>query len=176
MFGFSFWEIVVIALVTLVVTGPKELPKMLRKVGQWSGKLRRMATELRAQSGIDDALNAEGLGADIAEIRRLARGELTDVRALATLDSPRRPPPQDAPDRQEASSPSGAREASIPRGYGLEAAALEREYPAEGIDSRGALPDSAHVYEGALPESSFATDSFWLTGESPTVAPEESAS
>lgn len=172
MFGFSFWEIVVIALVTLVVTGPKELPKMLRKVGQWAGKLRRMATDLRAQSGIDDALNAEGLGADIAEIRRLARGELTDVRALAALEGARRPAPAEVVERDE---PARPRDAAIPRGYGLEATALEREYPAEGVDTRGALPDSAHVYEGALPASAFASDPLWLTGDEPPAAAEAPA-
>ncbi len=56
MFGFSFGEFLVLLIVGMVVLGPKELPKVLRKLGQWSGRLRRMASELRAQSGIDEVL------------------------------------------------------------------------------------------------------------------------
>jgi sec-independent protein translocase protein TatB len=36
-------------LVALVVIGPKELPGVLRTLGQWTGKLRRMASEFQAQ-------------------------------------------------------------------------------------------------------------------------------
>src|SRR6478672_1488131 len=75
----SFGELAIVVIVALVVMGPKELPKVLRKLGQWAGKLRRMAADLRAQSGIDEALRTEGLDDDIAEIRKLARGELDAV-------------------------------------------------------------------------------------------------
>ena len=82
----GFGELVVLVIVAIVVVGPKDLPKMLRKLGQWSGKIRRMAGDLRAQSGIDDVLHAEGLGQDIAEIRKLARGELDSVSRSMRLD------------------------------------------------------------------------------------------
>ena len=74
-----------VIVVALVVIGPKDLPKMLRKLGQQAGKLRRMASELRAQSDIDEALRTEGLADDIAEIRKLARGELDAVQRLQSL-------------------------------------------------------------------------------------------
>src|SRR5271170_5996368 len=79
MFGMSFGELAVVVIVALVVMGPKELPKVLRKLGQWAGKMRRLAADLRAQSGIDEALRTEGLDRDIAEIRKLTRGELDGV-------------------------------------------------------------------------------------------------
>ena len=44
-FGFSLSELIVVIVVALVVIGPKDLPKMLRKMGQYAGKLRRMASE-----------------------------------------------------------------------------------------------------------------------------------
>src|SRR5215471_11366060 len=69
-------------LVAVVVLGPKELPRYLRKAGQLAGQLRRMAYDMRAKSGIDEVLRSEGIGEDIAEIRRLAnfaRGELGSV-------------------------------------------------------------------------------------------------
>jgi hypothetical protein len=45
-----------------------------------------MASDLRAQSGIDDALRSEGLADDIAEIRKLARGELDAVQKAVRVD------------------------------------------------------------------------------------------
>ena len=49
MFDFSWGHMIVIAIVALVVIGPKELPAVLRTVGQWMGKVRRMATEFQGQ-------------------------------------------------------------------------------------------------------------------------------
>ncbi|HEX7664049.1 MAG TPA: Sec-independent protein translocase protein TatB, partial [Polyangiaceae bacterium] len=88
MFGLGFGELVIIAIVAMVVIGPRDLPKVMRKAGQWAGKLRRMAAEARAQSGIDDILKDSTLGTDIHEIRKLARGELSDVvKAASPLGS-----------------------------------------------------------------------------------------
>jgi sec-independent protein translocase protein TatB len=41
-------ELLVIAIVALIVVGPKDLPVMLRKFGQFMAKLRGMASEFRA--------------------------------------------------------------------------------------------------------------------------------
>lgn len=41
-------ELLVIAAVALIVVGPKDLPVLLRKVGQWIAKMRSMAAEFRA--------------------------------------------------------------------------------------------------------------------------------
>src|SRR3954469_8465680 len=41
-------ELLVIAIVALVVVGPKDLPTLLRKIGQFMSKLRGMANEFRA--------------------------------------------------------------------------------------------------------------------------------
>lgn len=68
MFGLSFGELVMLLLVAVIVLGPKELPRYLRKAGQLAGQLQRMARDMRAKSGIDDVLRSEGIGSDIAEI------------------------------------------------------------------------------------------------------------
>lgn len=54
-------ELVLIAAVALIVVGPKDLPMLMRKVGQFIGKMRAMANEFRAsfddmarQSELDD--------------------------------------------------------------------------------------------------------------------------
>src|ERR1700761_3143694 len=49
MFDIGWSEIAVIAVVALIAIGPKELPGVLRMVGQWMGKARRMASEFQGQ-------------------------------------------------------------------------------------------------------------------------------
>jgi sec-independent protein translocase protein TatB len=49
MIEFSWGHILVIAVVALIVIGPKELPTVLRTAGQWMGKIRRMASEFQGQ-------------------------------------------------------------------------------------------------------------------------------
>lgn len=51
MFDIGYSELLVIAVVALVVIGPKDLPNVMRKVGAWVGKARGMARHFR--SGID---------------------------------------------------------------------------------------------------------------------------
>jgi sec-independent protein translocase protein TatB len=158
-FGFSLSELVVVIIVALVVMGPKDLPKMLRKLGQWAGKLRRAASELRAQSGIDDALRTEGLADDLAEIRKLARGELDRVERAARLD-------------QDGSTPAYAPPApsSLQDDFYV---AREREYPRDGADAGEALPDNAIVYAEGLPKSPLGRDPLYVTGDEAGVLPPE---
>ena len=47
MFGIDSPELLVIAIVALVVIGPKELPGMLRSWGKWMAQMRGMAAEFR---------------------------------------------------------------------------------------------------------------------------------
>jgi len=49
MFDIGGSELVVIAVVALIAIGPKELPGVLRMVGQWMGKARKMAAEFQGQ-------------------------------------------------------------------------------------------------------------------------------
>lgn len=157
MFGFSFGELMVLVIVGVVVIGPKELPKVLRRLGQWAGKMRRMASELRAQSGIDEVLQGEGIADDIREIRRLARGELDQVHQAARLDVPAA--------RTPAYDPYAAPEITIER---------DREYPREGADGYRALPDTAIVYAETLPKSALARDALYLLGDANAeLRPEE---
>ena len=49
MFDIGWSELIVIAVVALIAIGPKELPGVLRMVGQWMGKARKMASEFQGQ-------------------------------------------------------------------------------------------------------------------------------
>lgn len=44
----GFQELVVIGIIALMVVGPKELPLLMRKAGQWMSRLRGMAADFRA--------------------------------------------------------------------------------------------------------------------------------
>jgi sec-independent protein translocase protein TatB len=49
MFDIGWGELVIIGIVALIAIGPKELPGALRTLGQWMGKVRRMASEFQNQ-------------------------------------------------------------------------------------------------------------------------------
>src|SRR3977135_1394606 len=49
MFDIGWSEFVVIAIVALIAIGPKALPGLLRLLGQWMGKGRKMAAEFQGQ-------------------------------------------------------------------------------------------------------------------------------
>jgi len=52
MFDIGWSEMAVIALLTLIVIGPRELPRVMRSVGQWVRKAQSLAREF--QRGLDD--------------------------------------------------------------------------------------------------------------------------
>lgn len=59
MFDIGWSELFVIGLVALVVIGPKDLPKVLRTVGQWVGKAKRVSYEFRRH--VDDMIRESEL-------------------------------------------------------------------------------------------------------------------
>src|SRR6202453_5071169 len=75
MFDIGWSELVVIAVVALIAIGPKELPGVLRMVGQWMGKARKMAAEFQGQlqEAIREAEMAD-LKKSFDEVREAASG------------------------------------------------------------------------------------------------------
>ena len=49
MYDIAWGELVIVGVVALIVIGPKELPGVLRAIGQWTTKIRRMAAEFQGQ-------------------------------------------------------------------------------------------------------------------------------
>ena len=49
MFEISWSELLILAIVTLVFVGPKELPVFLRTLGRYAGVVRRHANEFKSQ-------------------------------------------------------------------------------------------------------------------------------
>ncbi len=58
-FGIGSFELMVLAIVAIIVVGPKDLPKLLRAIGQFTTKVRGMAREF--QGYIDEAARESGL-------------------------------------------------------------------------------------------------------------------
>jgi sec-independent protein translocase protein TatB len=109
MFDVSWSELLVIAVAALIFIGPKELPGVLRSVGQWSGKIRRMAAEFQDQfreamreaemadlkKEIDETTSKLGSGLDpLAEFKDIADWKPTET---STAPAPVTPPSADAP-------------------------------------------------------------------------------
>lgn len=59
MLDIGWAEMAMVALLALIVVGPKDLPKMMRTAGQWMRKARSVAREF--QSGIDDMMRESEL-------------------------------------------------------------------------------------------------------------------
>jgi sec-independent protein translocase protein TatB len=79
MFDIAWSELLIVAIVAILVVGPKELPSLLRSLGQMLGKLRRSADEFRRQ--FDEAVREAGAEDLQREIRALQQhNPLTQVR------------------------------------------------------------------------------------------------
>jgi len=138
MFGIDSPELLVIAIVALVVIGPKELPNMLRGWGKWMAQMRGMAAEFRGhvdemvrQSELDDVKKQleSTSGLDLQSLdptkqiksaiqEGMAEGEKAMAEAKSTFDNPLAEPesaPQIAAEPQpavaEAEAPSLVAEA-----------------------------------------------------------------
>jgi sec-independent protein translocase protein TatB len=80
MFDIGWSELVLVGVVALIVIGPKELPGVLRAVGQWSAKIRRMAAEFQGQ--FQEALRE----AEVADLKKQV-DEITDsARSIGRFD------------------------------------------------------------------------------------------
>jgi sec-independent protein translocase protein TatB len=105
MFDMSSGELLLIAVAALIFIKPKDLPAVLRAVGQWTGKIRRMAGEFQDQfreamreaemadlkKDIDEATGKLGSGLDpFKELHEAAEWKPSET-------TPATPPAADAP-------------------------------------------------------------------------------
>jgi sec-independent protein translocase protein TatB len=103
MFEFDAGKLIIIAVAALIFIGPKDLPRVMRQVGQAVGKLRRMGAEFQAQ--FMEAMNeagAEDLKADVNKLTESTKIDLgfdpvhaakTEVMStIRQIETPARPP------------------------------------------------------------------------------------
>ena len=88
---FSGSHLLILLTVLLVVVGPKDLPRLMRVMGQWTGKARRMAGEFK--KSFDDMARQEELDKlrlEIDELRKtnMDAAELSQKVAEADLPPP----------------------------------------------------------------------------------------
>lgn len=107
--GIGGFELVVIGLVALLVVGPKDLPVLMRRVGQMVAKARAMANEFRSsfdemarQSELDDLrkeVEALRSGQGMYPLGKEAEDAFKDINSELTkpLPAPEAPPMTPAP-------------------------------------------------------------------------------
>ena len=105
MFDIGWSEFALIAVVALIAIGPKELPGVLRTMGQWMGKARKMAAEFQGQfqEAMREAEMAD-LKNSFDEVRKAASGftggnlisslqkDVSDSLRIDPVDKPAEPP------------------------------------------------------------------------------------
>lgn len=114
MLDLGWSELLIIGVVALIVVGPKDLPKMLRTLGQYAGRAKGIARDF--QRSMDDAARQ----ADIEELHEVKKG-LDDMRdaqykmqrdlGQSFLDNPPKPAAKktagpNAPDKPAADKPA----------------------------------------------------------------------
>ena len=85
MFDIGWSELLVIAVVAIVVVGPKDLPKLMRTFGHYAGKLRRAAAEFQRQ--FEEAMRE----AEIDEVKKAIESVKTETSSLnlkAPIETP----------------------------------------------------------------------------------------
>lgn len=83
MFDIAPTELMLVALIALVVIGPKDLPRAMRFVGKWIGKARGMARHFR--SGLDTMMRE----AELEELEKQWRQQNEEImRQYPRVDEP----------------------------------------------------------------------------------------
>ena len=123
MLDIGWAELAVVAVIALVVVGPKDLPRVLRAVGGWARKARGMAREF--QGTLDDMVRESELDEIGKEVKSIAGYDVTKELENAIdptggktfLDEPVTPLAGDEPepvDQPEAASTDEAAAAEAP--------------------------------------------------------------
>jgi sec-independent protein translocase protein TatB len=130
MFDIGWSELLVIAIVAIVVVGPKDLPRLMRTFGHYMGKVRGMALDFQRQ--FEEAVR----DSELDEVRKAMR----DVRATATsataaMDQPlMTPKPKAGTEALEPPAPPAVADAAnklAPKPRAKRAAAKPKAPPAE---------------------------------------------
>ena len=105
MFDIGWSELLVIAVVAIVVVGPKDLPRLMRTFGHYAGKLRRAAADFQRQ--FEEAIRET----EIDEVKKAiesVRDETPAVDLKASIDKPIMLPKTPTPPAQAQTNGKGA--------------------------------------------------------------------
>lgn len=164
MFDIDAGKLLIIGLVALLVIGPKDLPRVLRQVGQMVARLRKMAGEFQGQfmEAMKEA-DLQDLRAEVAKLKESATLDVNfdpahDVRTELTSAINGPATPSSAPPSIVPGSTSEAHSFQLPSpsevGAGPSPASAGFAPVAEAVpaDATSGLPDSA----GASEETAYA--------------------
>lgn len=163
MLDLSFSEMLLAGVVALVVLGPERLPKVARTIGEWVGKVQRLAanvkSELAAQADYAEIAKiktevesaAQEIRSEIKEFEHQLQEETQQIGELAKpIDErpawerlPKQRTPADFGIVEEGeriatyqASPSGAQEAYIPKLSGIHTPSLRKQATVRKRDMR----------------------------------------
>jgi sec-independent protein translocase protein TatB len=145
MFDISWTEFLLIGVVALIVIGPKELPAVMRSLGQWTRKIRSMAADFQNQ--FQEAMRE----AEMADLKKQVDDMAKDIKEYDPLKDVRADVEAIGKDLNEGLSKSSSAEPAKDAGKELEspAAARAREFPIPGAAAK--LPDKEIAGAGVGP-------------------------
>lgn len=106
----GFMEMMVLALLAIIVVGPKDLPKLMRTMGQWTARIRAMGNEFKeAFDDMDADAEVAAIRKELEDLRNMGKSEFdalgadmdhemreldADLRAGTDMSSPHKPDPK----------------------------------------------------------------------------------
>lgn len=138
MFDIGFFELLVIAIVSLVVIGPERLPETVRSISLWIGRLKRSLRETRSE--LEKQLGADDIRRQLHNEEVMQSLERTRREVEASMHQAMSEGGKDTSDSGQKNDPD-AEERSKPRTYAAEAP----------------LPDHAHG-DATAPGTPIPTD------------------
>jgi sec-independent protein translocase protein TatB len=82
MFDISWTEFLLIGVVALIFIGPKELPAVLRTLGQWTRRIRSMAADFQNQ--FQEAMRE----AEMADLKKQVDDIAHDIKTRSRMSAP----------------------------------------------------------------------------------------
>jgi sec-independent protein translocase protein TatB len=142
MFGIEWSEYVVIAIVALIVIGPKELPAVLRAIGHWTAKVRRMAAEFQGQfqEALREAEMAD-LKKEVDNLSTQAKGFTSQFNDPMNFQEATKWEPKSEPTHEPTPEPKPELAAGQPD----DAAKLTAAPPGEGTPAAAGQPAIEHA-------------------------------
>lgn len=113
MLDVSFWELLIVGAIALVIVGPERLPRLMRTIGLWAGRARASFQSIRDE--VEREVNAEGLRETKRAIDRETKSTEQQINAAVDTRNIDRKPKAAAAEKATAKS-SSAKDTEKPAG------------------------------------------------------------
>jgi sec-independent protein translocase protein TatB len=95
MFDIGWSELLLVAVLAIIFVGPKDLPRLMRTLGQYTAKMRSMAREF--QNSFEDLAREtelDELRKQVADLREVAMRPLADMQRSVETPAPAQAAPE----------------------------------------------------------------------------------